>query len=206
MTVKSEQEKFWEGSFGKDYITRNSSENLTNSNLELFKKILLNTENVNSICEFGCNIGLNLEALELLNPKIELTAYEINKEAFQEAAKLDKGTIINKSIVEDLPNQKKFDLTFTKGVLIHINPELLKNVYENLFKLSNKYILISEYYNPSPVMIKYRGYDNKLFKRDFAGEMIDQYQLKLVDYGFVYHRDLKFPQDDLSWFLLEKNN
>jgi spore coat polysaccharide biosynthesis protein SpsF len=43
-----------------------------------------------------------------------------------------------------------------------------------------------------------------LFKRDFAGEMLDKYaDLKLCDYGFVYHRE-KFSQDDISWFLLEK--
>ena len=30
--------------------------------------------------------------------------------------------------------------------------------------------------------------------------------LSLIDYGFVYHRDPNFPQDDISWFLIEKNN
>jgi spore coat polysaccharide biosynthesis protein SpsF len=35
--------------------------------------------------------------------------------------------------------------------------------------------------------------------------MMDKYSnLKLVDYGFVYHRDYQFPQDDMNWFLLEK--
>ena len=28
--------------------------------------------------------------------------------------------------------------------------------------------------------------------------------LKLIDYGFSYRRDPNFPQDDISWFLLEK--
>jgi hypothetical protein len=44
-----------------------------------------------------------------------------------------------------------------------------------------------------------------MFKRDFAGEMLDKFQdLRLLDYGFVYHRDTQFPQDDVNWFLLEK--
>jgi len=44
-----------------------------------------------------------------------------------------------------------------------------------------------------------------LFKRDFAGEMLDRFKdLELLDYGFVYHRDNNFPQDDLNWFLLRK--
>ena len=44
-----------------------------------------------------------------------------------------------------------------------------------------------------------------LFKRDFAGEIMDRHpQLQLVDYGFAYRRDPNFPQDDITWFLMEK--
>ena len=44
----------------------------------------------------------------------------------------------------------------------------------------------------------------KLFKRDFAGEFIKKFKkIKLIDYGFIYHRD-KLPQDDVTWFLLQK--
>jgi spore coat polysaccharide biosynthesis protein SpsF len=51
----------------------------------------------------------------------------------------------------------------------------------------------------------YRGFKNKLFKRDFAGEFLNNYKkTKLIDYGFVYHKD-KYPQDDLNWFLIKKN-
>jgi spore coat polysaccharide biosynthesis protein SpsF len=54
-------------------------------------------------------------------------------------------------------------------------------------------------------MINYRGHKDRLFKRDFAGELMDKYpDLKLVDYGFVWRRDNNFPQDDGTWFLLEK--
>ncbi|MFM6157881.1 MAG: pseudaminic acid biosynthesis-associated methylase, partial [Sphaerospermopsis kisseleviana] len=68
------------------------------------------------------------------------------------------------------------------------------------------YLLIAEYYNPSPVAIPYRGHADRLFKRDFAGEVLDQHpELRLVDYGFVYRRDPNFPQDDITWFLIEKN-
>lgn len=42
-------------------------------------------------------------------------------------------------------------------------------------------------------------------KRDFAGEMLDWFsQLRLADYGFGYRRDPAFPQDDVTWLLLEK--
>ncbi len=95
-------------------------------------------------------------------------------------------------------------MSFTSGVLIHINPDELGMVYDNLFNLSKKYILISEYYNPTPIVVEYRGHAGKLFKRDFAGEMIDRFDLKLMDYGFFYHRDNYFSFGDSNWFLLEK--
>ena len=48
---------------------------------------------------------------------------------------------------------------------------------------SKKFILIAEYYNPTPVEVSYRGHNGKLFKRDFAGEMMKKYSdLKLIDY------------------------
>ena len=72
---------------------------------------------------------------------------------------------------------------------------------------SNRYICIAEYYNPTPVEINYRGHQGKLFKRDFAGEILDKFHdLQLLYYGFIYHRDHQFPQDDVNWFLLEKVN
>ena len=66
---------------------------------------------------------------------------------------------------------------------------------------------MAEYYDPKPVALTYRGHENKMFKRDFAGDLLERYEnLKLIDYGFCYHRDMNFPQDDISWFLLEKRS
>ncbi len=74
-----------------------------------------------------------------------------------------------------------------------------------MFASASRYILVAEYYNPQPTEIAYRGHSGRLFKRDFAGELMDRFpDLSLVDYGFVYRRDANFPQDDLTWFLMEK--
>jgi spore coat polysaccharide biosynthesis protein SpsF len=78
-------------------------------------------------------------------------------------------------------------------------------VYDKLFAACGRYLMVAEYYNPAPVAISYRGHSDRLFKRDFAGELMDHYpQLQLVDYGFAYRRDPNFPQDDITWFLMEK--
>ena len=63
---------------------------------------------------------------------------------------------------------KKVRFGFDKGCLIHINPSYLRNVYENLYNASAKYILLCEYYNRTPTTVDYRGFKDKLFKRFFV--------------------------------------
>ena len=67
--------------------------------------------------------------------------------------------------------EQTWDLAFTMGVLIHVNPERLGEAYDLLYKASNRYVLVIEYYNPSPLMIMHRGHEDQMFKRDFAGEL-----------------------------------
>lgn len=204
MNYKTEQENFWANEFGNDYPNRNEGEKLVSSNVAIFSKILKNCPSIESVAELGCNIGLNLIALNRINKNLSLRGFEINTKAAETAQKENIAEIINTTVVEPLDPSKKFDLTFTKGVLIHINPEFLSVVYQNLYNLSNRYIMVYEYYNPTPVIVEYRGHHDKLFKRDFAGELIDKYNLKLIDYGFNYKREKYFPHDDATWFLLEK--
>lgn len=205
MEYNTEQESFWAGDFGDHYIERNKGKKIIANNLNFFCKALDKTRGISNCIEFGANIGMNIVALKSLFPKIKIKAVEINEEACNRLEEhLDRQSIINKSIFE-YEIDETFDLILIKTVLIHINPEKLNDVYEILYKSSKKYILIAEYYNPNPTVVKYRGHSDKLFKRDFAGEIMKKYNdLDLVDYGFIYHRDKNFPQDDLNWFLLEK--
>lgn len=205
MNYHTEQENFWATDFGNDYPSRNDGEKMISSNLALFSRIFKNCPYVNSVAELGCNIGLNLIALNRMNRNLKLRGYEINEKAAYAAREKNIAEIVNTTVVETLDASQKFDLTFTKGVLIHINPEMLQAVYENLYDLSNRYIMVCEYYNPAPVSIDYRGNKDRLFKRDFAGELIQKYDLKLVSYGFNYKLDTYLTNDDTTWFLLEKS-
>jgi pseudaminic acid biosynthesis-associated methylase len=205
MTYKTEQEKFWAEEFGNEYILRNQGDKLLASNLNFFVKALKQAGSIDSCIEFGANIGMNLKALKLLYPEIQMKGIEINNEGAKELEKLiGKSNVFNGSIY-DATIQSKVQLSLIKGVLIHINPEMLSLVYEKLYESSSKYILIAEYYNPSPVEILYRGYQDRLFKRDFAGEFLNKFNdTKLIDYGFAYRNDPAFPQDDITWFLIKK--
>ena len=205
MNYHTEQEKFWATDFGNDYPSRNEGEKLISSNLALFSKIIKNCPSVRSVAELGCNIGLNLIALNRINRNLKLRGYEINEKATSAAREEKIAEIVNTTVTEPLDTSQKFDLAFTKGVLIHINPEKLQAVYKNLYDLSNRYIMVCEYYNPSPVNIDYRGNKDRLFKRDFAGELMLEFNLKLIDYGFNYQHDAYLTNDDSTWFLLSKN-
>lgn len=202
---KTDQENFWVNEFGDEYIERNQGAEFLASNLNFFTKALATASKIESCKEFGANIGMNLKALKLLYPAIELSGVEINEKAAAELAELiGAGNVYNQSIFEASTDQK-VQLSLIKGVLIHINPDMLPTVYEKLYESSSEYILIAEYYNPSPVTINYRGHEERLFKRDFAGEFLDIYKdCELIDYGFIYRRDPAFPQDDITWFLIEK--
>lgn len=203
-SFKTEQEKFWAGEFGDEYIARNKDAWLLASNTALFSTILKRTRNVHSVIEFGANIGMNIHALKNLLPQAKLNAIEINAKAVEQLSQIKDLTVYHQSIFDFASNEKN-DFVFSKGVLIHLEPTMLPQVYKTMYENSSRYICMIEYYNPSPMEIPYREHSDKMYKRDFAGELMDIYpDLELVDYGFVYRRDPVFMQGDLTWFLMEK--
>lgn len=207
MTIeyKTEQESFWAGEFGNEYSQRNNDEQLLISKTALFSRILQTVGKVSSVIEFGSNIGLNLQSIAKLLPKTELSAIEINGYAKEQLESWGGCKEIFHQSALDFEPSSTYQLSMILGVLIHINPNELPQIYEKLYQSSSRWILLSESYNPTPVEVSYRGNAGRYFKRDFAGEMMELYpDLKLVDYGFVYHRDPNFPLDDTTWFLMEK--
>lgn len=206
MTSKfnSPQEEFWATEFGDSYIARNQSLSLLASNTVFFTEIFSSIEIIPStFLEIGANVGMNIKAIQRLSPEAQFTGIEINKKACEELKKT--GCEVVESAIMDANISKKFDFVFSKGVLIHLSPDQLVSTYKKMYEWSKQFILIAEYYNPVPAMIPYRGNTDRLFKRDFAGEFLDLFpDVMLRDYGFGYHRG-KFPQDDISWFLLEKS-
>ena len=85
MNYLTEQENFWAGSFGDDYISRNESGALLYSKVAMWSQMLKSANRVKSIKELGCNIGLNLKALHHLNPSYDLSGVEINEIAAHQA-------------------------------------------------------------------------------------------------------------------------
>lgn len=114
------------GDFGHEYLKRNTGEELITANTVLFSQVLRCAPGVKSITELGCNIGLNLQALHRINHQFKLGGYEINERAAGIASERNIADIVNGTILDDDLSAApgggmKADLTFTKGVLIHIN-------------------------------------------------------------------------------------
>jgi spore coat polysaccharide biosynthesis protein SpsF len=205
MSHPTEQESFWAGEFGDDYIKRNPLEALMPARLSLFSRILARTSGISSVIEFGANIGANLFAIHQLLPKAEIKSVEINATAVRVLEAYSWMTNVVHGSFIDATYENEADFAFTSGVLIHVAPDRLPKAYKNLYRAARRYVMVCEYYNPTPLALSYRGHADRLFKRDFAGEMMDTYKdLELIDYGFAYHRDPVHPMDDLNWFLMKK--
>lgn len=197
------QEDFWAGEFGNSYISRNESDLLLASNISLFAEVFSSLDVIpSSFLELGANIGMNVRAIQKLVPDADFCGIEINQQACSILA--DTGCEVIESSILNAVIADQFDFVFSKGVLIHLNPDQLRPTYKKMYDWSKRFILIAEYYSPTPQGITYRGNIDRLFKRDFAGEFLDMFpEVTLRDYGFVYHRGT-YPQDDITWFLLEK--
>ena len=68
----------------------------------MWARMLQAANNVNSIRELGCNIGLNLVALKRLQPTLKLSGYEINEEAAKQASDFNVAEIKQGSILEKI--------------------------------------------------------------------------------------------------------
>ena len=204
----TEQEKFWQGQFGDEYVSRNTSDAYIRENVTFFSKIFSLTGRPDSVLEFGPNTGMNLRAIHEIDSDVSLSGVEINRHAAQMLSESLPNSDIHVNSFLEFSSEQRWNLVFCKGVLIHIAPDRLSEAYEALYRHSSDYILIAEYYNTTPTEVSYRGHSEKMFKRDFCGEVLDRYSdLSVVDYGFIYHRDANFKYyDDITWFLLKKTS
>ena len=200
--TKSAQTLFWEGEFGTEYTQRNSIDYMDRT--KFWNQILTLAPEAKSFCELGTNSGTNLKAINHIKPALSLTGVEANESAFQ---KMKETGFINAvhCPIQDFTPVQKFDLVFTCGVLIHINPDDLPSIYKKMYEWSDKYILINEYFNPVPTTISYRGNSERLFKRDFASEFLEANNNKpqLVDYGFLWKK-VEPAWDNTTWWLFKK--
>jgi len=213
MKLGTEQEDFWASEFGTEYRKRNT---FTPEKLDIhylqtwgYKRSDMNLEFISGledakILEVGCNIGNQLRMLEWQNHS-DLWGIEINEDAVSIAKSLCRKTQITCASAFDLPfEDNTFDLVFTSGLLIHIQPEDLEKVISEIYRVTNKYIWGFEYFSKMPLQINYRGHKERLWKNDFPKVYQGLFRNLVLIRKKLYPYTLNNNQDIM--FLLEKRN
>lgn len=200
------QDLFWKQEYAEDYRSKNSAFD-NELGKEGWAKILNKADLIEkTYLEIGCNIGRNIDQLSLLDPELMPSAIEINPEALDFVrTRHSLAQSFCGPAQEAVQPSDAFELVFTCGVLIHIPPEDLLGIMAKMYDWSSRYIVIAEYFNRTPISIEYQGQSELLFKRDFGALFADSFDVRLVDYGFLWGRIYdQAGFDDITYWLFEK--
>ena len=124
------------------------------------------------------------------------------------AVEIAKKRISNINVVRgsafDIPfKDDYFDVVFTSGLLIHISPDDIEKVLDEMYRCTKLYIWEFGYYIPPGYqMINYSGRDDLLWKTDFPRLFLDRFS----DLELVCKRIIEYKADDNSdvMYLLKK--
>ncbi|KKL78344.1 hypothetical protein LCGC14_2025770 [marine sediment metagenome] len=198
MKENSKQTKAWASEFGQEYTDRNMMDiNAMDiiykhrhgmSRSDMNKLFLDELDRDIRVLEVGSNIGLQLIFLQSAGFR-NLYGIELSPYAVQLAKTQSEGINIIQGSALDIPfRDKYFDLVFTSGVLIHINPEDLNKVMSEIYRCTSKYIWGLEYYADKMTEINYRPSKentNLLWKADYPTMFCDRFEdLKIVKKAF----------------------
>jgi pseudaminic acid biosynthesis-associated methylase len=209
MDMQNKQVDLWSSDFGYDYAQRGGNQISADSlqaTVRNWGRILRTAiaPAPQSVLEVGCNIGQNLAALS--NFVSELHGVEPNAQVVEMAR---RHPALSQADLRcghggDLPfADASIDLVFTAGVLIHVAPDHLAKVVDEIVRVSRRYVVCVEYFSPTLVEIPYRGMEGFLFKRDFGSYYLERHpSLRVRDYGFLW-KPLDHS-DNTNWWLFEK--
>lgn len=167
----------WAGDFGNEYLKRNQVD--WRLRVPFWEDILCIT-GARSVFEMGANAGWNLSAIRDFDPNIQCWGNDINPVAAHQANMAGHNVVCKMDFANEVPGP--MELVFTAGVLIHIEPEHLKEVMLALIDKSCHYVLAVEYDAPEEQIVEYRGHTEKCWKRPY-GKLYEELGLKLVETG-----------------------
>src|SRR4051812_49151323 len=101
----TEQESFWAGKFGDEYVSRNNKPESISRRTAVFAKILSRTQGINTVLEIGANIGHNLFSIKNLLPLCKFSAIEINETAIKELESIPDTNVFRGSVFDFSPSE-----------------------------------------------------------------------------------------------------
>ena len=208
----TDQMQQWSSEFGKEYTERNPHTievmdelykkqfGLTRTELNLM--FLGNLDRTIKILEVGSNVGAQLHGLQKIGFK-NLYGIEIQPYAVEVSKQNTKNINLIQGTAFDIPfKDSYFDIVFTSGVLIHINPDDLNIAIREIYRCTSEYIWGFEYYADKFSEIPYRGRRNLLWKANFAKLYLDEFS----NLELVKEERIKYLDNDNadSMFLIRK--
>lgn len=215
----TDQMAVWSGEFGAEYTARNPRtieayeqgyrDTVGVTRTQLNAEFLADVPKDARILEVGTNVGMQLALLDRAGWR-NLYGVELQWGAIDVA----RGIVPRANIVQgdafEIPFRGGwFDLVFTSGVLIHIDPFTrykdgtdLEMAMREINRCSRRWIFGDEYYAGQMTEVPYHGRSKLLWKGDYAGAYRGLFPaLKLVRDRLLPH--VRSPNTDMM-FLLEK--
>jgi pseudaminic acid biosynthesis-associated methylase len=193
---------FWKGDFGHRYIDRNVRNKEQTDEIaekafgvtrsEIFCRAL-NLSSARCILEIGCNVGQNFELIMAQTKDSRLFGVEINFRAAKTALQNHSYSSIVQAEAFNIPfAASSFDLVFTAGVLIHIHPDDLPIVIDEILRVSGRYVLGMEYHSDHLESVPYRGQEGLLWRNDFEQQYLTACPGATTLYSDVYEYSESF--------------
>lgn len=172
-------ESFWRGDFGRQYTERNTFTGVDDFNALYLRRFGRSRDDLNldfladvprdaRVLEVGANIGNQLRALHRLGFR-DLHGVELQRYCVEKSKTIEPLVDIVEGSADELPfEDASFDLVYTSNVLIHIPPQILDKVMDEMCRVSRRWIWGFEYWAPSLTEIGYRGHGGVLWKANYA--------------------------------------
>lgn len=210
--AETAQTDVWRGEFGRAYTDRNvRSVDVLNtqwqarygvSRQEINQLFLSGVPKEARFLEVGCNVGNQLLMLREMGYS-NLSGVELQPYAVEIATSRVEGASIRQGSALSLPHaDDAFDLVFTTEVLIHIAPQDIPRVLDEIHRCAKTYVWGTEYYAPSITEVNYRGHGSLLWKMDYARQYLERF----ADLELVLEKHLSYLENDNvdTVFLLRK--
>ena len=199
MSDENEKKGTWYGDFGIRYTVRNK---IIPEKLVPFYKRILKDIKPDKILEVGCNRGHNLVAVSYCG-QYDLYGIDINPYSIVIARDNKEISFTVGNIYDILYKDNFFDLVLTVGVLIHLEPNTLKDAIKEILRVSKKYFLMMEYNYDFEEFEKVPYRDNVgLWRGNFKKVVLDNFNVKIVIEGEIGPEE-GFG-DKRGYFLFEK--
>ena len=212
---ETKQIELWKSEFGKDYTDRNEQtleemeemyfKRLGYTRTEIYSEFIGDMNRSLHILEVGCNIGNQLLCLQQMGLS-SLHGIDPQEYALKKAKERTQNITLKKGSAFNIPYEDGyFDLIFTTGVLIHIDPNKIKDALKEIYRCSKRYIYGYEYFADQTTEIPYHGKKKALWKADYAKLYLENLNdLKLVKEKKYPHLENEKLLD--TSFLLKKKS